>query len=114
VQRMNPSPFRDDTKLDTAMEKRFLVVYDVGETNLSGFVPDVPRVVSTAPNLEAMRHAMREALEFHFEGLAANGDSIPQPATTSVDFAEEDPEHGVLSCIVEWLEVTVPQYQSVA
>jgi len=94
--------------------KKFLVVYEVGENNLSGFVPDVPGVISTALNLEAMRRAMREALEFHLEGLAADGDPIPEPATTSVDFAEEDPEHGVLSCIVEWLEVTVPQYQSVA
>jgi predicted RNase H-like HicB family nuclease len=78
------------------MKKKFLAVYEVGENNLSGFLPDVPGVVSTAPNLEAMRHAMREALEFHLEGLAADGDPIPEPATTSVDFAEEDPEHGVL------------------
>ena len=97
-----------------ATTKRFLVVYEVGENNLSGFVPDLPGVISTAPSLETMRHTMREALEFHFEGLIADGDPIPEPATTSVDFAEEDPEHGVLSCIVEWLEVTVPQYQSVA
>jgi predicted RNase H-like HicB family nuclease len=95
------------------MRRKLLVVYEVGENNLSGFLPDVPGVVSTAPNLEAMRNAMREAVEFHLEGLAADGDPIPDPATTSVDFAEEDPEHGVLSCIVEWLEVTVPQYQSV-
>src|SRR5271167_800413 len=97
-----------------ATARKFLVVYEVGENNLSGFVPDVPGVISTAATLEQMRQAMREALEFHLEGLAADGDHIPEPATTSVDFAEEDPEHGVLSCIVEWLEVTVPQYQSVA
>lgn len=94
--------------------KKFLVVYEVGEQNLSGFVPDVPGVVATAETLDKMRQAMREALEFHLEGLAADGDAIPEPATTSVDFAEEDPEHGVLSCIVEWLEVAVPQYQPVA
>jgi predicted RNase H-like HicB family nuclease len=97
-----------------ATARKFLVVYEVGESNLSGFVPDVPGVISTAATLELMRQAMREALEFHLEGLVAEGDPIPEPATTSVDFAEEDPEHGVLSCIVEWLEVTVPQYQSVA
>jgi predicted RNase H-like HicB family nuclease len=97
-----------------ATTRKFLVVYEVGENNLSGFVPDVPGVISTAPNLEAMRHIMREALEFHLEGLTADGDMIPEPVTTSVDFAEEDPEHGVLSCVVEWLEVTVQQYQSVA
>jgi predicted RNase H-like HicB family nuclease len=97
-----------------AATKKFLVVYEVGERNLSGFVPDVPGVVATAEKLEQMRQVMREALEFHLEGLVTDGDPIPESATTSVDFAEEDPEHGVLSCIVEWLEVAVPQYQPVA
>ncbi len=96
------------------MQKNFLAVYEVGANNLSGFLPDVPGVVATAATLEEMRKTMRDAVEFHLESLAADGDPIPEPATTSVDFAEEDPEHGVLSCIVEWLEVTVPEYQSVA
>jgi len=48
------------------------------------------------------------------EGLVADGDPVPESVTTSVDFAEEDPEHGVLSCIVEWLEIAVPQYHAVA
>lgn len=94
--------------------RKFLVVYEVGKNNLSGFLPDLPGVVATAPTLEAMRAAMRQAAEFHLEGMASDGDPIPEPATTSVDFAEEDPEHGVLSCIVEWLEIAVPQYHAVA
>ena len=98
----------------TTAKKKFLVVFEVGRNNLSGFLPDVPGVISTAPDLDAMRHAMREAVEFHLGALAADGDSIPEPRTTSVDFAQEDPEHGVLSCIVEWLEIEVPQMQSVA
>ena len=95
-------------------EKKYLVVYEVGANNLSGFVPDVPGVISTGSNLEHMRSNMREAVEFHLEGLAADGEEIPKACTTTVDFAQEDPEHGVLSCIVEWLEVKVPQMQSVA
>lgn len=94
------------------MRKRFLVVYEVGANNLSGFLPDLPGVIATEANLDAMRRAMREAAEFHLEGLVADGDPMPEPATTTVDFAEEDPEHGVLSCIVEWLEIAVPQYQA--
>ena len=94
------------------MKKKFLVVYEVGTNNLSGFLPDLPGVIATAPDLDRMRSAMREAAEFHLEGLAADGDAMPASVTTSVDFAEEDPEHGVLSCIVEWLEITVPQYQA--
>ena len=96
------------------MKKKFLVVYEVGSNNLSGFLPDLPGVIATAATLDAMRSAMREAAEFHLEGMAADGDPMPEPATTNVDFAEEDPEHGVLSCIVEWLEITVPQYHAVA
>ena len=95
-------------------KKKFLVVYEVGANNLSGFLPDLPGVIATAPTLDAMRVAMRRAAEFHLEGLPSDGDPIPEPATTSIDFAEEDPEHGVLSCIVEWLEITVPQYHAVA
>lgn len=96
------------------MRKKFLVVYEVGANNLSGFLPDVPGVIATASTLDEMRNTMREAAEFHLEGLAADGDSLPEPRTTSVDFADEDPEHGVLSCIVEWLEIAVPQYHAVA
>jgi len=94
------------------MKKKFLVVYEVGANNLSGFLPDLPGVIATGANLDEMRKTMREAAEFHLEGLAADGDPVPEPATTSVDFAQEDPEHGVLSCIVEWLEIAVPQYQA--
>jgi predicted RNase H-like HicB family nuclease len=94
--------------------KKFLAVYEVGANNLSGFLPDLPGVIATAANLEAMRNAMREAAQFHLQGLVADGDPVPESVTTSVDFAEEDPEHGVLSCIVEWLEIAVPQYHAVA
>lgn len=96
------------------MRKKFLVVYEVGARNLSGFLPDLPGVIATAATLEAMRSAMREAAEFHLEGLAADGETVPEPVTTTVDFAEEDPEHGVLSCIVEWLEIAVPRVHAVA
>jgi predicted RNase H-like HicB family nuclease len=92
---------------------RYLAVFEVGSKNLSGFLPDVPGVVSTASSLEEMRQTMREAVEFHLEALATDGDNIPGPRTTTVDFAQEDPEQ-VLSCVVEWLEIEVPRMQSVA
>jgi predicted RNase H-like HicB family nuclease len=95
-------------------KRKYLAVYEVGASNLSGFVPDIPGVISTGSNLDEMRGNMREAVEFHLDGLAADGDSIPEPRTTTVDFAQEDPEHGVMSCVVEWLEVEVPSPQAVA
>ena len=98
----------------TTARRKYLAVFEVGSNNLSGFLPDVPGVVATASSLEEMRQTMRQAVEFHLEALATDGDNIPEPRTTTVDFAQEDAEHGVLSCIVEWLEVEVPQMQSVA
>ena len=98
------------------MRKSYLVVYEAGSNNLSGFAPDVPGCISTARNLPEIRRMMREALEFHLKGLVADGDAVPEPVTSSVDFSLDRPEHGVSHCIVEWLEVSVPQleYQATA
>jgi hypothetical protein len=51
---------------------------------------------------------MAEALQFHFEGMLQDGDQIPDAVTTAYDFADEDPEHGVEHCVVEWLPVELP------
>jgi len=93
------------------MKKSYLVVYEAGESNLSGFAPDVPGCISTAKDLPEMRRMMREALEFHLKGLSSDGEPIPEPVTSSVDFSQDRPEDGVSHCIVEWLEVKVPQYE---
>jgi predicted RNase H-like HicB family nuclease len=93
------------------VKKSYLVVYEVGEKNLSGFAPDVPGCISTARDLPKMRQIMREALEFHLKGMVSDGDAVPEPVTSSVDFSLDRPEHGVTHCVVEWLEVSVPRYE---
>jgi predicted RNase H-like HicB family nuclease len=90
------------------MTKRFLVVYEAGENNYSGFAPDVAGCVATDLDLEDMRRNMREALEFHFEGMVLEGEPLPEPMTTVIDFAVERPEEGVSHCVVEWIEIRLP------
>ena len=90
------------------MTRRYLVVYEKGAANYSGYAPDVPGCGSVGDTLEEMRSNMIEALEFHLEGLAEDGVAPPEAVTTNVDFREDDPEHGVLHCVVEWLQVRVP------
>jgi len=82
------------------MVRRYLVVYENGPNNMSGFAPDVPGCASTGHTLEEMRENLREALEFHLEGLAIDGQPIPQAVTKLV----EVPEGG----FAEWLEVPLP------
>jgi predicted RNase H-like HicB family nuclease len=85
-----------------------LVVYESGERNYSGYAPDVLGCAATGKTLEEMRTNMRDALAFHFEGMAEDGEQIPEPSTRTVDFSEESPEQGVSHCVVEWLDVPVP------
>jgi predicted RNase H-like HicB family nuclease len=88
------------------MTRRYLVIYENGPTNLSGFAPDVPGCASTGHSLEEMRANLREALEFHFEGLALDGQPIPLPTTRMA----EVPEDG----FAEWLLITLPQREAIS
>jgi predicted RNase H-like HicB family nuclease len=92
------------------MKQRFLVVYEHGKRNYGGFAPDIPGCCSTGKTLKKMREMMREALEFHLEGMAEDGDLMPHPVTVSVDFKEMDEieEGEVDHYVVEWLEIEVP------
>lgn len=92
------------------MKRRFLVVYEHGKRNYSGFAPDVPGCISTGKTLAEMRRMMREALEAHLQWMANDGDPVPVPRTMKVEFSEEDvsvsdPEHYF---VVEFLEIDVP------
>jgi predicted RNase H-like HicB family nuclease len=88
------------------MTQRYLVIYENGPNNLSGFAPDVPGCASTGSSLEDMRKNLREALEFHLEGLLLDGQPIPAAATHMV----EVPDQG----LAEWLDVTLPVHEAVS
>jgi predicted RNase H-like HicB family nuclease len=88
------------------MTGRYLVVYENGPNNLSGFAPDVPGCASTGSSLEEMRKNLREALEFHLEGLLLDGQPIPAATTRTV----EVPDQG----FAEWLDVTLPVSEAVS
>jgi predicted RNase H-like HicB family nuclease len=88
------------------MTRRYLVIYESGPNNLSGFAPDVPGCASTGSSLEEMRRNLREALEFHLEGLLLDGQPIPPAATHAV----EVPDQG----FAEWLDVTLPVREAIS
>ncbi len=90
------------------MTQEYLVVYEKGAENWSGYSPQVPGCVSVGRTLEEMRSMMTEALEFHLGSMLEDGDPLPDAsAVTSVDFAEESRTNGVEHCHVEWLPVRI-------
>ena len=62
---------------------RYLVVIEETSTGYSAFSPDVPGCIATAATKEEVRDRVREALEFHIDGLRADGEPVPHLTTSS-------------------------------
>ena len=59
--------------------KEYAVIYEPGERNWSAYVPDLPGCIATAKTRKELELQIREAIEFHIEGLRLHGEPIPQP-----------------------------------
>ena len=66
---------------------RYAVVIEQAENNYSAYVLDLPGCVATGSSIAETEQAIREAIEFHIEGLREDGEAIPQP-TSRVDYVE--------------------------
>ena len=51
---------------------RFAIVIEKAEGNYSAYVPDLPGCVATGATVEEVESQIREAIEFHLEGLFRN------------------------------------------
>ena len=58
---------------------KYAIVIEKAEHNYSAYVPDLPGCVAAATTLEETRHLIKEAIEFHIEGMRINGDLVPEP-----------------------------------
>ena len=66
---------------------RYAIVIEVAESNFSAYVPDLPGCVATGETVEETEQLIREAIEFHIDGLRQ--DNLPIPAASSrVDYVE--------------------------
>jgi predicted RNase H-like HicB family nuclease len=58
---------------------RYLIILEATATGYSAYSPDVPGCVATGRTREQVEREMRDALEFHLEGLRLAGEPIPAP-----------------------------------
>jgi predicted RNase H-like HicB family nuclease len=66
---------------------RYMVVVECGATSWGAHVPDLPGCVAVGESREEVLRLIREAIEFHIEGLKQDG--LPVPAPSSVgEFVE--------------------------
>jgi predicted RNase H-like HicB family nuclease len=63
---------------------QYLVVVEKGADSWGAFVPDLPGCVAAGETREEALLLIREAIEFHVEGLVEQGEPVPEPHCTSV------------------------------
>ena len=61
----------------------YLVVIERGPTSYGAYVPDLPGCAAVAESREEVEGLIREAIEFHIEGLRGGGQPVPEPNSTS-------------------------------
>jgi predicted RNase H-like HicB family nuclease len=66
---------------------RYAIVIEPADSNFSAYVPDLPGCVATGTTLKETELAIREAIEFHIEGLRADNLPVPPPSSR-VDYVE--------------------------
>lgn len=60
---------------------RYATVIEKATKNYSAYVPDLPGCVATGDTIEEVEKEIKEAIEFHIEGLEIEGLPIPEPTT---------------------------------
>ncbi len=58
---------------------KYLIVIEPTATGYSSYSPDLPGCVSTGATRDECEANMREAIEFHIEGLRAEREAVPHP-----------------------------------
>ncbi len=62
---------------------KYLVIVEETKTGYSAFSPDLPGCVATGKTREEVEKAVRDAIEFHLDGLREDGEPIPSPHSYS-------------------------------
>jgi predicted RNase H-like HicB family nuclease len=62
-------------------EKYLVVIEKADDGSYSAYLPDVPGCVSCGDTVDEVKAMIREALEFHLEGMKRSG--LPLPISTS-------------------------------
>ena len=57
----------------------YTVVIERSDQNCGAWVPDLDGCVATGATLDEVKVHIREAIEFHIEGMLLNGEDVPSP-----------------------------------
>jgi predicted RNase H-like HicB family nuclease len=58
---------------------RYTVFFEQTGNGFSAYVPDLPGCIAAGATIEETRQLIREAIEFHIEGMKLHGEAVPEP-----------------------------------
>jgi len=59
----------------------YTILLEKGNHNWSAYCPDLPGCVATGSTKEPCVSNMKEAIEFHIQGIVEDGETPPEPST---------------------------------
>jgi predicted RNase H-like HicB family nuclease len=62
---------------------KYLVIIERGEKGYGAHVPDLPGCVAAGDSREEVLALIKEAIEFHIEGLREGGEPVPSPSSVA-------------------------------
>ena len=58
---------------------KYAVVIEKGDKSFGAYVPDLPGCVAVGETREEVISLIREAIEFHLDGMKEDGEGMPEP-----------------------------------
>jgi predicted RNase H-like HicB family nuclease len=60
---------------------KYAVIFERGSASYGAYVPDLPGCIAVGKTLAETRKLIREAIDFHVDGMILHGEDVPAPST---------------------------------
>jgi predicted RNase H-like HicB family nuclease len=61
--------------------QKYLVIFEKARHNYSAYSPDLPGCIATGRTRKEAEKNIKEAINFHIDGLKKDGLSLPEPSS---------------------------------
>jgi predicted RNase H-like HicB family nuclease len=61
--------------------KKYLVIFEKAKSNYSAYSPDLPGCIATGKTRKETEKNIKEAINFHLDGLKEDGVPLPEPSS---------------------------------
>ncbi len=62
---------------------KYAVIFEKSTTGYAAYVPDLPGLGVAGATIDEVKQLVREAIDFHLEGMRLHGEPIPEPSTVT-------------------------------